>query len=419
METYGNVIKFVGKWTFHCLVVGLLVGSASAFFLVSLDAVTTYRTAHPWLLWGLPLAGFGIGWLYLRFGQEVVKGNNQLIEELQQASGVISWKMMPFILLTTLVTHLFGGSAGREGTAVQMGGSLAEQWNIFSQKFFPSTAVEQALFDRKLLLIAGMSAGFASVFGTPLAGMVFALEVAIIGKMRYEALFPSLLAALLADGVCQQLWGVGHTHYVIGPIPVLSLPNLLWAMLAGSCFGLMGMGFAQLTHLIGVLSKKYIAYAPLRPLLGGLVVCLLTALLGYRYIGLGVPVIVESFQTPVAWYDSLGKTFFTALTLGTGFKGGEVTPLFYIGATLGNTLATVLPLPLPLLAGMGFVGVFAGASNTPLACTLMGIELFGVEAGLYLAVACMVAYVFSGHIGIYASQQLGVAKVYAKKRRIK
>lgn len=396
------VLKFTLKWFLMAVIVGLAIGSASAFFLVSLDWTTHFRENHPWLIWFLPLGGLAVGAIYHYFGQDVAKGNNQLIEEIQHPEKTIPFKMMPLILLTTLLTHLVGGSAGREGTAVQMGGAIAD--------FFTKPLKFNDL-DRKILLMMGISAGFASVFGTPLAGTIFALEVAFIGKVRYDAILPSLFSALAADYTCQELWHVGHTHYAIPEVPHLAISAILWAMLAGILFGLVGMLFAKSTHFWSNLFKNEITYPPLRPVIGGVLLAILFFAVGTsKYNGLGVPVIVESFSEKLPFYDFLAKIFFTSLTLGSGFKGGEVTPLFYIGATMGNALTNFIPLPIALLAGMGFVGVFAGASNTPIACTLMGIELFGAESAIYLALACVMAYSFSGHSGIYSAQKIGVGK---------
>jgi H+/Cl- antiporter ClcA len=254
-----------------------------------------------------------------------------------------------------------------------------------------------------------MSAGFASVFGTPLAGAVFGLEVFLLGSVRYDALLPSFLAAVLADAVTRA-WGVGHTPYPALPALPLTALSLGSTLLVGALCGLVARGFAGLTHGITHFFQR-IAYAPLRPVVGGaLLVSLVGAVGPTRFAGLGIPVIVEAFQHPLPPTDWVLKLALTALTLGCGFKGGEVTPLFFMGAALGSALAVVLPLPVALLAGMGFVGVFAGAANTPLACTLMGLELFGGPAALYLALTCVVAYLFSGHRGIYSSQVIGQAK---------
>ncbi|MVN79043.1 chloride channel protein [Hymenobacter sp. HMF4947] len=388
----------MGRWLLLSSLVGALAGTASAGFLVSLEWVTRWRETHPWALALLPVGGLLVGLAYHRFGNRVVKGNNLILDEIHAPSEVIPLRLVPLVLGGTLLTHLFGGSAGREGTAVQMGGALADQLS----RWLPRR-------ERQLLLIAGMSAGFASVFGTPLAGAVFGLEVFLLGSMRYEAILPSFLAAMVADAVTRA-WGVGHTAYpALAALP-LTAPGLGCTLLVGALFGLTARSFATLTHWI---SKQFarIAYAPLRPVVGGVLVAgIMWALGTMRYAGLGVPVIVEAFQHPLPPQDFAWKLALTALTLGAGFKGGEVTPLFFIGAALGSALAVVLPLPVALLAAMGFVGVFAGAANTPLACLFMGLELFGTHAGIYLGLSCVVAYLFSGHSGIYSSQQVGQPK---------
>lgn len=386
---------FVFKWLLMALIVGFLAGSASAFFLVSLNWVTNWREAHSWIIWLLPVGGFIVGGAYYYFGQDVVKGNNQLIEEFHSPSQIVPLKMAPLVLFGTLVTHLFGGSAGREGTAVQMGGAIADQ---FTKLFRFSDD------DRRILLIIGISAGFASVFGTPLAGSVFALEVLIVGRMRYEALLPSLLTALVADYTCHA-WQVAHTHYSIPSVPPIHADTLLWAIFAGILFGLTSLSFSKIVHFWGDFFKRTIAYPPLRPVVGGAVLAVCIWLLGTtRHIGLGVPTIVASFTEPLASYDFVLKLLLTTFTLGASFKGGEVTPLFFIGATLGNALSAFVPLPMALLAGMGFVSVFAGATNTPIACTLMGMELFGAECGVFIALSSVIAYLFSGHSSIYSAQ---------------
>lgn len=389
------------KWLLLSAIVGILAGSASAVFLMALEAVTLYREQHFWIIALLPIGGLAIGLAYHYWGSSVVKGNNLLLEEFHSPRQIIPFKMAPLVLLGTLLTHLFGGSAGREGTAVQMGGAIADQFTrIFRLKDN----------DRKILLVMGISAGFASVFGTPLAGAVFALEVLLIGRMRYEAILPSILTAVIADITCL-MWPVSHTHYDIPIVPALTAINLLWVILAGILFGLAALLFSKATHFWTNIFKSYIKFAPLRPLVGGIIIAALVFASGVtKYIGLGVPVIVESFQQPLMPLDFLIKILSTSFTLGAGFKGGEVTPLFYIGATLGNSLSTMIPLPMALLAGMGFTAVFSGATNTPIACTLMGIELFGVESGVFIGVACVIAYLFSGHNGIYRSQIIGSPK---------
>ena len=381
--------------------VGTLSGSASAIFLLSLDWVSGIRDAHLWLLAGLPLAGFTIGYGYHRYGSGVEKGNNLILEGIYTPQPTLPWRMAPLIFFGTLITHLFGGSAGREGTAVQMGASLAAQlgkrWSLDAATI-------------RILLICGVAGGFASVFGTPLAGAVFSLEWLFRRKVDPNSIFPAFWSAFTAYWVCDWIWGIGHAAYVIPEVAPPTLINLAWMIPAGIAFGLAARLFIETGHLVTTVFNR-ISYPPLRPLIGGILVAGIVYLTGaYTYIGLGIPRIVEAFETPVPWYDFLAKTGLTGLTLGSGFKGGEVTPLFFTGATLGNALAAYIPLPLALLAGCGFVGVFAGATNTPLACTLMGMELFGLEAGIYLGIACLVAFIFSGKGSIYTSQDLGWKK---------
>jgi H+/Cl- antiporter ClcA len=378
--------------------IGLLSGSATAVFLISLDWATSYRENHIWIIAFLPLAGFGIGWTYYKYGENSVKGNNLLLEELYKSQEPIPLRMTPLVLFGTIFTHLFGGSAGREGTAIQMGGSLADQLTkVFS---LPKT-------DRRLLLIAGVAGGFASVFGTPLAGAIFALEWMLHRKFQWKSLFPAFWTAFVAHWVCMYLWGVGHTAYSIPEVAPHTFSNLLWIIPAGIAFGLSGRLFAQTTHFFSHQFAKWIAYPPLRPVIGGLLIALFVWISdSTTYIGLGVPRILEAFETPLPWYDWLAKTGLTGFTLGAGFKGGEVTPLFFTGATLGNALASWIPLPLALLAGMGFVSVFSGATNTPMACTVMGMELFGYESAIFLGISCFIAYQSSGRSSIYSAQNL-------------
>jgi H+/Cl- antiporter ClcA len=400
-ELFPN-LTFTGKWLVLSLVIGSLAGSASAIFLVSLDWVTQYRESHLWIILFLPFGGFIIGWVYHHYGTSVVKGNNQLLEEFYNPLKIIPLRMAPLVLFGTILTHLFGGSAGREGTAVQMGGAIADQFT----KWFKLTDN-----DRKMVITVGVAAGFSSVFGTPLAGAVFALEWLVVGRVRYESILPAFLSAIIANYACEGFWSVHHTEYSVPFVPPLDLTNILWIIPAGICFGLAGRLFAKSTHFWSNLFQLKIKYPPFRPLVGGVLIAASVFIIGdTKYIGLGIPTIVDSFSQDLPWYDFLVKIAKTSLTLGSGFKGGEVTPLFFTGATLGNALAGIIPLPIALLAGMGFVGVFSGATNTPLACTLMGIELFGSFPGVYIGLACVLAYLFSGHSGIYHSQVIGSPK---------
>ena len=324
-----------------------------------------------------------------------------MLEEYENPQKTIPLKMAPLVLFGTLITHLFGGSAGREGTAVQMGGAIADQFTgIFK--------LDNS--ERKTIIILGISAGFASIFGTPLAGALFALEVLYFSKINFRSIILSFLVAYIAYFTVE-FWQVKHTHYQIPMVPEMTSKTFLWVLFVSILFGFASMLFSRTTHFWGNLFSKTIKYPPLRPFVGGIILAITIYFISTtKYIGLGVPMIVDAFSTPNNWYDFLLKILFTGFTLGAGFKGGEVTPLFFVGATLGSALSLVVPLPIALLAGMGFVAVFSGATHTPIACTIMGIELFGIESGVFIGIACVVAYFSSGSVGIYHSQIVKGAK---------
>lgn len=390
------------KWVVLGSLVGLMTGSASAFFLYSLDYATSLRMENPWLLYLLPLGGAAVSFLYYKFGKSSAKGNNLILEQIHDGTESIPLRMAPLVLIGTLITHLFGGSAGREGTAVQMGGSLSE-WLGKLIRVTPA--------DRKVLLICGISGGFGSIFGTPLAGTLFGLEVLAIGLVSHQALLPAFAASMVGNLTATSLWGVSHLHYPIGDIPALGFMVIMKVVFASLLFGLTSRLFSELTHTL----KRWYGYVFHNPMVksaaGGIIIIGLVFLLGTRdYLGLGIPLIETAFAGEVSPFAFLGKILFTSLTLGAGFQGGEVTPLFAIGATLGSALSEWIGLHAPFLAALGFIAVFCGATNTPIACFIMGIELFGGEGAVYMFMACVISYLFSGHSGIYTSQLIGTSK---------
>ncbi|MES2464792.1 MAG: voltage-gated chloride channel family protein [Armatimonadota bacterium] len=402
---YATLLTALVKWVFLGALVGMLCGVSSAVFLHSLDWATRAQEKYSWLLFLLPAAGFGIGLVYHQFGKPVEGGNNLLLERIHDArtATAIPFRLAPLVLFGTVVTHLFGGSAGREGTAVQMGGTFA---NLLTRVF------PLGRRDQRLLIMSGISGGFGAVFGTPLAGTVFGLEVLSIGRVGYEALLPCFVASCVGDIVCRAL-GIHHAAYSVG----IELPRLtltLWGLivLAGVLFAGAASLFSELTEAVSRCVKRYISYPPLRPVLGGIAIIALTFAVGSRdYLGLSLPLLQSAFSPQGVFLFAFAlKLLFTAVTLGTGFKGGEVTPLFVIGATLGASFAALTGQPTGFFAALGFVAVFAGAANTPLACTLLGIELFGAPMGVPFAAACIISYLLSGHRGIYASQRVGVSK---------
>lgn len=390
---WNDVLRIGIRWLVLVAFVSASAGTASALFLHSLDWVTSFRESNLWLLALLPVGGLAVGLAYHYWGTESQGGSNLIISRIRHPDrGLIPWLMAPLVYLGTLVTHFFGGSAGREGTAVQMAVSLADRL----KKPMNLTAN-----DREIVLRAAVAAGFSSVFGTPIAGAVFALEFTRDGRWAWRSWLPIAAAALGANAV-GAFWHAPHTDYTIAFVPAFNFSVLVYSAVAGGLFAAASWIFSSSLSRVAAIFQRFISYAPLRPAAGGLAVLALTYAVGNpNYLGLGVPTIVASFEGAMAPYDFAWKLVFTVVTLSSGFKGGEVTPLFFIGATLGSALSLWIPLPVGLLAGMGFVAVFAGATKTPIASTLMSAELFGPEALLPMAIACSVAALASGRTGIY------------------
>ncbi|TKK71834.1 voltage-gated chloride channel protein [Ilyomonas limi] len=423
-----KIAKHLLYWTALIIPIAIVTGSLVALFLWLLDWATATRWQYLWLIFLLPFAGLLITFLYKTYGKNTEAGNNLIMDEIHKPGGGIPFRMAPLVLFSTIVTHLFGGSAGREGTAVQMGGSIA---SLFSKWYKLKNR------NKRILLMCGMAAGFGAVFGTPITGAIFAMEVLAIGSIKYDALIPCLIASILADITCAA-YGIHHTRYNIAFVGKIHSTKQLLSyfsfdflllfkvIVAGAAFGLASYLFAETSHIIKDTSAKYIHNKWITPIAGAALVIGISYLLGtFDYLGLGVSnptggvSILAAFHPHGAdTWSWLWKLILTAITLSTGFKGGEVTPLFFIGATLGNTLATISGSPVDLFAGLGFIAVFAGATNTPLACTLMGVELFGSNNVVYYAVACFTAYYFSGHSGIYGSQRVAVSKFHLTYNRV-
>lgn len=390
-----------------CVLLAVVVGTLCVLFLWSLDAATLLHQRRPQLLFLLPPAGLAVGLVYHRWGANVERGTNLVLDRIHEPGAGLPVRIVPLVLIGTVITHLFGGSAGREGTAVQIGGGVAGGF----LRRFGRVSIEH----QRLVLMAGVAAGFGGVFGTPAAGAIFAIEVTRRWKHAPAAAIPCMIGAFIADRVCIML-GATHVHYHIAfdrmhmqPWDFMLLGRVA---LAGICFGLAARLFSWTLHRAQDLFKAWIIRPYVRPLVGGVGVIGLALIFGADCLGLGVtnidPSIVtisSSFQPGGAgWWHWILKIIFTAMTVGSGFKGGEVTPLFYVGSTLGHALANVLHAPIDLFAGLGLVAVFAAAARTPVACTVLAVELFGfghaADIVLY-SVACILACASGGRTGIY------------------
>ena len=396
-------------------IVGGFTGLAAALFLVLLQLATVAFTANQNLVFLLPIAGYSIGWVYLKFGGSISRGTSLILDEIQTPQTVIPFRLTPMILVSTVVTHLFGGSAGREGTVVQMGASLADKINLKLKKW---TGWEIQSDERRWLMIAGLGAGFAAAVGAPWAGAIFGIELVSSGKIHLRAarrnlfliLTISLIAAWTAVAVTDILQ-VRHTAWPRGLAPDPSMMRVLAMIPLGISFGLAARLFILTVRTIEGFFKR-LSFAPLRPLIGGLLLTGFYFGIGsFRYAGLGLSIIEEAIKTPASFWDPVAKTLATSLTVGSGFKGGEFIPLVFIGSTLGSALgsgagsiawlASPFPNAVAVFASAGFAAVFAGASKTPLACTVMAIELFGFEIAPFALIACYVSFATSGSRSLY------------------
>lgn len=374
---------------------GLLAGIASFIFLEGLERVTSVQTGTTWMLYLLPAAGLVIGLSNHHLAGRSSAGNALLLEEIHSPAQWVPRRMAPLVLLGTWWTHLFGGSAGREGTALQMSGSLSDA---------ASRVLRLNHSDRSLMLTAALAGGFGSVFGVPFAGVVFAVEVPTVGRLRYRALIPAVIASFVGDAVVKSL---GHDHTARLAVDLsLSASTIGALIVVGLACGIAARLFVSVTSAVRSLGRRYVPSAVVRPVLGGTAVVGLAALFGRDYLGLSLPLLDSALAgTSIALSVFALKLLFTAITIGTGFLGGEVTPLFVIGATLGAAAGELLGMPIGAAAAIGMVATFGAAANTPIACTVMGLELFGAAAVTPIAIGCITAWIMSGTGTIYETQR--------------
>jgi len=391
------------RWLIVLALVAGLVGSAAALFLLGLDAATRQRFANPWLIYFLPVCGVAMGCYYRYLGKHVSSGNHVILGHVHKGKAPVPFVLAPSIVFATIATHLFGGSAGREGTAVQMGAGIAAACGKY---------VVRTKEAANLLLFCGIASGFGAVFGTPFAGAVFALE--FVGhRIISRKIIPCVLTALAADQVCH-LWGIHHTPY-----PHIEFTRTLgtylpivWKLAFSACvFALASRFFIYASHGTARKFREWFPHEGLRGFVGGVIVIGLFLLAGTTdYLGLGVLAENKDSLTLTRFFSPgmhtngtewLWKLAFTVVTLSAGFKGGEVTPLFFIGAALGNSLAWFLNAPVDLFAGVGMIALFAAATKTPYASIIMGVELLGWHIFAPLALCALLTCKLSGINSIY------------------
>ena len=393
--TWVLYLRAMGKWLGVALVTGVLCGAVGTVFHIGVHRVTELRAELPWLLYTLPVLGLAIVGLYKLLGTEG-QSTNDILDEIHSGYGV-SIKLLPAIFFATLLTHLGGGSVGREGAALQMGGAIG---------YRSGRLLHLDDSDLRTMTTVGMAAFFSALFGTPLAAAVFALEITAVGRIYLAQLFPCLVAALTALGVAL-CFGVEPTAFSLAA-PALGAGMLARVAMLAVLGALLSVVFCETIHAVEHFAVSKLPNPFLRVFVGGTVVAALTLLLGTTdYNGAGMDVITRAVERgePVGAAFLL-KLAFTAISLAAGYKGGEVVPSFFVGATFGCVVGPLLGVPATFGAAVGLIAVFCGAVNCPLASTFLALELFG-EAGLpYFALTCAISFVLSGYSGIYSSQRI-------------
>lgn len=399
-----SVVGKLVKWLFLAAFAGLTIGGVGTLFAHSITKVTAFRQENPYIVCFLPFAGLVIAGSYFLLRNENDKGTNLVLAAIH-AGEEVPFKMAPLIFLSTVITHLFGGSAGREGAALQLGGSIGSQIG----KLF---RLDEA--DRHVMIMCGMSAAFSALFGTPAAAAVFAMEVVSVGVMYYAALVPCVFASLIAARVALH-FGVHPEHFQITYIPELTVLNGGKMIVLALACAVVSALFCIAMHRMGEFSRSHIKNPYLRIFAGGVAVVILAALLGTDdYLGAGMQVVGRAIKGEVVWYAFLAKIVFTSLTLGTGYKGGEIVPTFFVGATLGCLVGTLIGLSPSLCAACGMVALFCGVTNCPVSSLLIAFEMFGFQGCSYFLIAVSISYLMSGYYGLYEEQSIVYSKYKAK-----
>ncbi len=392
------------KWLLFACVIGVVVGLVSISFYYAFDFVTDLRLAHPWLLFLLPLGGVAIILVYRISGMENDRGTNFVLLAVRENTA-LPLRTAPLVYISTLITHLLGGSSGREGAILQIGGSI-------------SASIGRAMHlddkDSRIITMCGMSAAFAALFGTPIAAAVFAMEIVSVGVMYYAAIVPCVLSAIIGVGLAETL-SVAPTAFHILGMPQTSALLLLQVIAMGVLGAMVSMLFCRAMHLAPALYDKFLPNHLVRAAVGGALVVALTLIIGSRdYNGAGTQLIAAALAGNAEPEAFLLKILLTALTLGAGFKGGEIVPAFFTGSTFGCAAASLIGLSPSFGAALGMIAVFCGVTNCPLTSILLAFELFGGEQLSMFALVCAISYMLSGYYSLYSEQKI----VYSKLRPV-
>ncbi len=401
--TYSQTFLNLIKWTFISLLIGAIVGFMGTAFHESTEKVTEIREKYPFIIWFLPLGGVFIVWFYKIMKLEHDKGTNMVLMTVRE-NGSMTLRNLICIFVGSVVTHLFGGSSGREGAALQIGGSIAY---TLGEKFKLDT------YDLRIITMCGMSAGFSSLFGTPVSASFFAMEVISIGILHYSAIVPCVISAVTAFGISSQ-FGVSSAPWEV-ILPEMNVINTIKTIFLALLCGALSYIFCITMKNTGKIYKHFIKNSYSKIAVAGLIIATLTFLLGTNdYNGTGVKVIADSFENQAGYEVFILKILFTALTLSAGFKGGEIIPVFFIGSAFGSALSGFLGLPCSFCAGISLAALFCGVTNCPITSIFLCIEIFGSEGIIFYAIACAVSYMTSGYEGLYSEQKILYSKFQPK-----
>lgn len=396
----GNLGVFV-KWSVIAVLVGVCAGAFSTAFGHCINLATDFRGDHLWTIYFLPVAGILIVFLYKICDYEKNKGTDQVFLTVHAQKKDIPFRMAPLIFVSTVITHLCGGSAGREGAALQMGGSIGSTIG---------RALRLDEKDRIVLVMCGMSAAFSALFGTPMAATIFAMEVESVGIMYYAALVPCALSAIISSKFAINM-GINPESFLIQEVPNLTIPNTLKVMLLAIICAYISAFFCAMLHTVHKYMRAYLRNPYVRIMVAGVIIILVTKVLNTTdYMGAGIDVIERAVDGEVNPEAFLIKMILTAITLGAGFKGGEIVPSFYIGATAGCFLGYLLGLSPSFAAALGMTAVFCGVTNCPISSILIAFELFGYSGNCFYLITAAIAYLLSGYYSLYSGQRIMYSK---------
>ena len=396
LESAWHFLRSFLRWSLLAIVVGAVCGLVGTAFHICVNYATQWRGQFPWLLYLLPVGGVIIVWLYHVLGQSSSLGTDKLFTSIQDRTAV-PVAMAPLIFVATFITHLLGGSAGREGAALQLGGSLGDDIGAL---------LKLDENDRRTLTMVGMGALFSALFGTPLTATLFVMEVLCMGHIVYSSFVPCIVASMTAFGV-SLLLHMEPEGYALAAVPQLGWLSAVQVTGLAALCAVLSVGFCAVMHISGHSFKKYLKNPYVRAIVGGVAIIALSLLVGTRdYNGAGAQVIERAIEGVARPQDFILKLLFTAITLGCGYKGGEIVPTFFVGATFGCVVGPLLGLDPGFAAAIGLVATFCGNTNCPIASVFLGIELFGGQAVPLFAIACAVSYMLSGYSSLYHSQLL-------------